>query len=266
MKKILTATMLAASCFLANTAFAGDTNEVLDKGTMEIAPAFTLDNLHDGKPSIGAEIGVGYGVLDELTIGTALYMYTAEAFFAPDAGIDIYMVYTPYDSDHFDIDIMMDFDIDGLASEASYTWTPSFEFNYDYEPDQALWGLYARLGLPITSGPGMDDIVTDVGLDVTLGLYITVAEIHQILIEGGFVVENLAEELGETEVLSNPLTIGYNVALLDNFELTTELAFYIPNIDSDDEFAAALSIGGLFAIGGSSESSESSESTGGEEE
>ena len=248
MKKILTATTIAATCLFANTAFAVDTNEVLDKGTMEIAPALTLDNLYDGaKPSFGAEIGIGYGLLDELTIGTGFYMGTEESFEGASFGFDIYSVYTPLDTDNFDIDIMMDFDIN---MGEGYTWTPSFEFNYDFEPDQAFWGLYARVGLPVYYAD--NDAKADVSLDFILGAYITIAEDHQILLEGGFVVENMATELA---VVSNPLSIGYNVTLLDNFELTTELAFYIPSIDSDESFGAALSIGGLFGFGGSSEDS-----------
>ncbi|MBO5753125.1 MAG: hypothetical protein J6S69_05440 [Proteobacteria bacterium] len=249
MKKILTATMIAATCLFANTAFAVDTNEVLDKGTMEIAPALTLDNLYAGaKPSFGAEIGIGYGLLDELTIGTGFYMGTEESFEGASFGFDIYSVYTPLDSDYFDIDIMMDFDINTVDG---YTWTPSVEFNFDFAPDQEFMGLYARVGLPVYYAT--NDARADVSLDIMLGAYITIAEDHQILLEGGFVVENMATELA---VVSNPLSIGYNVALLDNFELTTELAFYIPSIGSEeDAFGAALSIGGLFGFGGSSEDS-----------
>ena len=109
MKRFLTATAIAASCLFANTAFAGDTNEVLDQNTMEIAPAFTLDNIHAGNPSLGVEFGVGYGVLEEFTVGAALWTFTEEAFAGAGFGFGVYTVYTPFDSDYFDIDVLRDF-------------------------------------------------------------------------------------------------------------------------------------------------------------
>ena len=262
--------LLALSALLVSThAFAGDTTELLDQGAIEVDPAFTIDNIHDGKPAVASEIGIVYGVLDGFNIGAGVSFASEEGMNFGSAALNLNALATPLDTDHVDVDVAVDFDFD---FSSGYSLTPSFELNYDLEPDLALWGLYLKFGLPIYGSlVGIDEDTAaamgadtkelkgaDVGISLSLGTYYTINEIHQIVVEGGFEVNNLAENMGETVVEAGYLSLGYNVVVNDSFELTTELAFNIPSQDKnvDEEFNCALSIGGIFTIGGGASSAE----------
>lgn len=253
-KKLFFPVFLFASMIVSIQAYAGDTTELIDHGTLEIDPTLSLTNIHDGKPGFSSELSLGYGVTDFLTTSIAFTQSSAEALADSDLAVTLGFLSTPLDSDFFDIDVMLDFSLEGLgAGPASYAVTPGLEFNFDLDPDMSSWGLYLRLGLPIHSEHIIDlksddeSLKTDLDLEFTLGTYLSFGDIHQILIEGGFTAANLAENLGERDVLDPFLSLGYNVQILDTFELTSELAFDIPKND-DDDFSATLSIGGIFSI------------------
>lgn len=248
MKKTLAVIFAVSSLLAANQAFAGDTTELLDDGALEITPTVSLQNLHDGKPGFSSEIGVGYGVMDFLTASVGIGFSSDEALANAGAELNLGLLTTPLDTDMFDIDFMVDFTYDG-----GYTVTPAFEFNFDLDPDMSSWGLYVRLGLPVYSGEvakadnaAETEIKSDLGIDFTVGSYLTLGD-HQFVVEGGFVQSDVAENLGENTTGDAFVSLGYNVMITDSFELTTELAFAIPAND-DDEFSAALTIGGIFGI------------------
>ena len=251
---------------LGTNAFAGDTTELVDKGAIEVDPVFSVDNLHDGKPLVSTELGIVYGVLDGFNIGGGVAFASEEGMNGMDASLNVNALATPVDTDHVDLDVRVDFD---WAVGDGYSLTPSFEFNYDYEPDLAAWGLYLRFGLPIygqpfAAGEEVDDLIeaiggkapkqkgADVGISLTLGAYLTFAEVHQIILEGGFNYNNLAENFDEAVLEEGFVSVGYNVVINDSFELTTELAFHLPCND-DEEFNAGLTVGGIFTIGGGSD-------------
>lgn len=269
MKKLLAASLLTAACLLPVQAFAGDTTETVDVGTLEVDPTFSIDGMGDGKPSVNTGVTVVYGVLDGFNLNASVGYSSNEGMAGGHADLGIGMLWTPLDTDHFDLDVMLDFGYEfGGVEDGAYTiphsadaWqnnaysiTPSVELNYDLDPDLALWGLYLRFGLPISGDYVKKEDVpnpkyeakADVGMSLTLGTYFTFAEVHQILLEGGFDVENLAKNLGDTGIASPFISLGYNVGITDSFELTTEIAFNLPT--DDDEFSATLTIGGIFGM------------------
>lgn len=257
MKKTAYMLALAAMMFCPLQAFAGDTNEALDEGTFEIDPTFTLGNLHDGKPNVGTELYVMYGVLDGFSIGGGISYETEDGMAGGTAGLDVNTLWTAVDTDHFDMDFMVDFYFD--LSEG-YTLTPSFEFNYDLWPDQGLWGVYLRVGLPIfgvydaaeikQGSSKADAAKADVSLDLTFGSYVTFGEIFQVFVEGGFVYENLAAALGDRAIVDPFVSLGFNAQVTDNFELITGLKFMLPPPDDDEyAFSGAITIGGAFGMG-----------------
>ncbi len=262
MKKTAYALAISALMFCPLQAYAGDTIEALDEGTFEVDPTFTLGNLHDGKPNVSTGISVGYGVLENYTIYAGVSYGSEDGLAGGTVGFNIESVWTAVDTDHFDMDFVADFDFD--ISEG-YSLTPSFEFNYDLRPDQELWGIYARVGLPIYGMYDANEIMqgssnsdaakADLSLDLTFGTYFSFGEIFQLFIEGGFAYENLAEALGERELVDPFISLGFNAQVTPNFELVTELQFMLPPDPDDDEyeFSGAISIGGVFGIGGKSE-------------
>ncbi len=257
MKKSLLALFAASALLFPFQAFAGDTYETIDPNTLEVDPYFTLDNIHDGNPGTETGIGIVYGVADHFNLGAGIIFSTDEGLADGDFAANINMIWNPVDTDHLDFDFMVDFD---YSIADGFSLTPSFEVNYDLLPDQELWGLYFRLGVPVYGGHGekhvvivgndivrQGDVVADADISLTLGTYLTIAEDHQILIEGGFDAVNLAENLGETEITNAFVSLGYNVVLSDSFELTTELLFNIPK-DDDEDFSAAFTLGGCFSL------------------
>lgn len=252
MKKLFAASLMTAALLMPLQAFAGDTTEVIDKDTLEVDPSFSIDGMGDGKPSVNTGIGIVYGVLDGFNIGASISYGSAEGMAGGNLGLGVNALWTPVDTDHFDLDVMADFDFE---IGGGYSITPSVELNYDLEPDTALWGLYLRFGLPIYGGYVAGDILhdeaaveakADVGIALTLGTYFSFAEIHQILLEGGFNVDNLAKNLGDAGISGAFISLGYNVQITDTFELTTELAFNLPT--DEDNFSATLAVGGIFGL------------------
>ena len=186
-KKLFFPVFLFASMMVSIQAYAGDTTELIDHGTLEIDPTLSLTNIHDGKPGFSSELSLGYGVTDFLTTSIAFTQSSAEALADSDLAVTLGFLSTPLDSDFFDIDVMLDFSLEGLgAGPASYAVTPGLEFNFDLDPDMSSWGLYLRLGLPIHSEHIIDlksddeSLKTDLDLEFTLGTYLSFGDIHQI--------------------------------------------------------------------------------------
>lgn len=251
MKKISAVFATAAAMLLfSGNAFAGDTTELLDQGVVEIVPVISLTNIHDGKPAFSSEVVLGFGVADFMTINAGLSAETAEGLADATFGFTLEAVFTPLDTEHFDIDFVADFNYAG----GEYDITPSFELNYDSDNDMSFWGAYLRFGLPIFSGRSIDvddegvaaETKTDINFDLSLGFYISFVTDQQLVVEGGFTAVNLAENLGESEIEGGYVSLGYNFMIGDNLELTPELAINIPNKDSDEGVSATISIGGVF--------------------
>ena len=267
-------TLATLACLgFGTNALAVDTQELVDAGGIEIDPSFTLGNLHkDTKPNVASELGVVYGVMDGFNIGGGISFASLYGMNGWTAGLNVNAMITPVDTDNIDLDVRADFD---WSLYEGYSLTPSIELNYDFEPDLAAWGLYMRFGLPIYGAGGLemaflDDVIgddddiegADVGISLTLGAYYTYAENYQFLIEGGFDAVNLAENFGESGIEEAFLALGANITFSDSFELTTELRLFLPcddDIDDDDEFRAALTIGGVFTMGGNNSASAGAE-------
>lgn len=245
MKKISAIGLFAAASLMSAQAFALDTTELLDPGVIEAAPAISLTNIHDGKPGFSSEIAVGYGVADFMTVQAILSAGTEEGLADPSFGFTLETVFTPLDTEHFDIDFVLDFSFES----GFYGVTPSFEFNFDSDNDMSFWGAYLTLALPVTSMRAEDGKVkSDLGLEMGLGFYISFVEDQQLFLEGGFTYANLAENLGKADIEGGYVALGYNFALFENFELTTEFRVNIPNKDSDEDPAYELALGGVFDI------------------
>lgn len=248
MKKLSAIGIFAVASLMSAQAFALDTTELLDPGVVEAAPAISLDNIHDGKPGFTSEIALGYGVSDFMTVAGIFSASTAEGLAEPSFAFTLEGVFTPVDTEMFDLDFVIDFTYDG----GEYSVTPMFEFNLDSDNDMSFWGAYLTLALPITSSVVTENteskVETDVGLELGLGFYISFVADQALFLEGGFNYANLAENLGEREVEGGYVAVGYNFALFENYELTTEFRIDIPNKDSDEDPTYTLALGGVFDI------------------
>lgn len=249
MKKFSTLVLFAVASLMSTQALALDTTELLDPGVVEVAPMIALTNIHDGKPGFASEVAFGYGVADFMTLQGIFSAATGEGL--SDAGFAFVLeaIFTPLDTEMFDIDVVLDFSYDS----GSYIVTPSFEFNLDSDDDMSSWGAYLTLGLPITSARIIEDeeteVKSDVSLELGIGFYVSFVTDQQLFIEGGFTAANLAENLGEREVSGGYVALGYNATLFENFELTSEFRVDIPNKDYDpNDPTFTIALGGVFDI------------------
>ena len=263
MKKIVFALSSLSFLMFANNAFAVDTTELLDKGVVEVAPTTGLANIHDGKPGWMSDIALAYGVADFMTISTTFAMGTNVALYnlgevnadgdieGADLGFgfDFDVLFTPVDTDHFDIDFHVDFGWDG-----GYAIAPGLEFNFDSDNEMSGFGAFVTLDLPIHSGVNPkagdkdieDTVRTDLDIEWSLGLYYNIMEGHQLLVAGGMAIENVAKKLADEATYVGNVALGYNVELFENFELVNEVAIEIPK--GGDDVSASITVGAIIDL------------------
>lgn len=241
---------LVAAFGISTQAFAGDTTELLDHGMIEIAPTFTMDNLNkDTHPSFAFGTAIGYGVTDFMTVTTTFEIASQYDLGGVDWAFDADLLFTPYDSENFDFDVHVDFAMGDYGLEIA----PGIELNYDTDNDQNGFGAYLRLDLPIYSNiTGNDeegnanDSKSDLGLNLTLGMYYSVLEGHQLFLEGGLGITHLAKKVADKREIEGFVSLGYNAMVIDNFEIISEVAVNIP--EKGEGTYGTISIGAIFDL------------------
>lgn len=218
---------------------AADTIETFDQGAFDTefylgAGGFALDR---AEQTVGANTVLGYGLLNGLSGYLAFGVETNTWLAEGHSGAAFGLFGTVLDTDHFDADLYGDIAADGEAM-SEIAATPGLELNFDLRPDQALWGLYARVEASFTgeekeTKPGEEpEYQTNTTTNFTLGSYVTIAERHQILAEYFRTsVEDPAN--GKFRFEDHQIGLGYNVVLSDRFELVTELSGHPPHDDLD---------------------------------
>ncbi len=225
---------------------AADTIETFDQGAFDTefylgAGGFALDR---AEQTVGANTVLGYGLLKGLSGFLAFGVETNTWLAEGHSGAAFGLFGTVLDTDHFDADLYGDIAADGEAL-SEIAATPGLELNFDLRPDQALWGLYARVEASFTgeekeTKPGEDpEYETNRTTNHTFGTYVTIAERHQILLEYYRTsVKNPA--LGEPRVEDHQFAAGYNVVLNDRIELVTEFSAHLPHADEDFYWGATV--------------------------
>ena len=261
MKKISAIIAAAAAlCMFSSNAFAGDTTELLDKGVVEVAPTIGFANITKHNTGWASNIALGYGVADFMTIGTSFDISNAAEFTGTYFGFSFNTLFTPLDTEHFDIDFDISFTMMTSGNFMGYNLTPTLEFNYDTDNDMSLFGAYMRLAFPMYSGgvwidpedptpvaldPDDDGVRTDFSFEITLGLYYMIMPGHQLIVEGGPVISNMAKKLG-TRSTDGFVSLGYNIMAMDNFEVTSEVRIDIP--EGGDDVSAAIMVGAIIDL------------------
>ena len=123
------------------------------------------------------------------------------------------------------------------------------------DDDMSSFGAYLRLTTPMYSGPSIrlgengemieGDVKTDFSFDITLGFYYTFMEGNQLFLEGGLMLPKMAKNLGERSQ-NGYISLGYNVEVMDNFEIVSEVKINIP--DGGDPVDAEMTVGAIIDI------------------
>lgn len=217
----------AATVTAPGPATAVDTEEVYDRGASDLDFYLSADGLglERDDASLSAEFMLGYGLLPWMS-GMVGIVVDADAYLTRSRQIVYGALFaTPVDTDHVDFDLRLDVRTDG----ESLVFTPAFELNLDAAPDMAAWGFFLLGGAAVygTRDPLEGDPQIRTTLEATLGGYVTIGGVHQILLA---IDVAILPDAGDGERLFDVggIGLGYNVTLSEAFELVTELRFDIP--------------------------------------
>ena len=197
--------------------------------------------------SLGLEMMPGYGITDRLSVYLGVAVTALETMEAAEAGTYLGMFFTAVESEHFDLDIAADFFAEGPGL-STFGFYPYLELNLDSNNEMSGLGAFARVGAALAGNgeEGWQDTF-GVGLEFTLGAYVTIASDHMLVLEVGAEANPMA---GDDEVSGrvSSTALGYNVVLSDLAELITEVGVGLPT--GGEEISASVTLGVIFTIEG----------------
>ncbi len=206
---------------------AADTIEWFDPGLTDLEFYVGLDGLGPKGQDrlLAAEVIAGFGIIDGLSL-TVVTAFEANHRLSDGAvGLGVGLFGTPLDTDHFDIDLVLDVGASGPGF-SQLTLTPMAEFNLDLDPEMGSWGMYVRAGAEV-AGQADAALPPEVAVLLNPGTYLVLGGRHQILVEYDMAISPATSD-DEAAVDVGGLAIGYNPTLSDALELVTELYIDLP--------------------------------------
>ena len=221
--------------FPCRPAAGADTVETWDIGATDVDFYVGFDGigLEKYEKSVYGDIMLGYGLIDRFSAYVGAALQGNEFFADGEACIYLGIFGTPVETKHFDFDLFLDFAAGGKGMR-DFQVAPALEINFDIDPDMRSWGLYLRTAFPVggseASAPGGESSVdydTVFHIEPVIGMYCTIAEKHQILLELDLAVHPLAGGDERTAEVGG-FALGYNVTLCDAIEMINEVYVDIP--------------------------------------
>jgi hypothetical protein len=193
--------------------------------------------------TISSDIMLGYGLVDRFSLYAGATLQGNELFGDGQAAISLGVFGTPVDTDHFDLDLFLETSVGG-SGLSELQVTPSLEINLDVLSDRRSWGAYFRAGIPVFHRAGESD-ASNVAADTTAfsvvlnpGIYATIAERHQLLLEYDMTFHQRSADEHFVDV--GGVAIGYNAQLHDSIELISQVYFDIPQHGESIAFGVML--------------------------
>ena len=206
-----------------------DTYEPYDRGASDFEWYLGFDGIGLGRyeKSLWLEAVAGYGLSDRFSALVTADLAGNEYFSGGEAGVVVGLLALVLDTDHVDLDIMLDIGY----TEGDIEVSPGLELSFDLVPDQGLWGMYLHLHQAVygrdVSTAAADDYELAGETRLAAGSYWTVVPGHQLLAEFGMrVAQNPAA--GQQRVDIGGVALGYNAVLTDWLELITQGSLDIP--------------------------------------
>lgn len=238
-----TAVLVALGLVVASPAVALDTVEHFDHGptNAEYYLGYGGFGRTAAERELSNEIVLGIGLTDRLSTYLGSCVAVDQQQFAGETSLCFGLMATPFESDHFDLDLLFDVGAagDGLGSLSLSPW---IELNYDDDPDMGTWGLYLRSGFS-AYGQGVDpldgaalDRLVDFGLNP--GAYYRITENHELLFEA-----DLGYGMGSGRDASENVrgvAIGLNSMVSPSIELITQLHRDVPRNGDDPTWSMTL--------------------------
>lgn len=249
MKRFSTAALAVLCCMFSSPkpGQAADTLEPFDHGASDVEVYLGVDGLGssaaDHAPYV--DMFLGYGVAERFSAGLGLTLETNGYFQSSSAAFLAEVFGTPLDTDHVDLDIVLDAALS--TGDDIFHLSPFFELNLDVEPDQASWGVYLRGGLEINGAESDGDTSPEVSLLALVGLYWTVHEGHQLLLEAD-AGTRLRHHDDSESFQPGSVVLGYNVTIHPSIELISHVFADLSDV-ADGDVTAGLMLGFLGTLG-----------------
>lgn len=226
----------------ASPSFALDTTEPYELGASDFEFYLGAEGLGLRKyeTALHADFFAAYGLTKRLSGYFGVDIQANEHLGAGEAALGFGIFGTPLDTEHVDLDLLLDASIAG-AGLTSFALTPGFELNFDLQPDLALWGVYLRSGFALSA---RDESVSDdaatptvneekrkytptLDIRTALGTYWTVKAGHQLFLQTDATVHLNKDRALRRFELGN-LALGYNVEIHEAIELINQISLDIP--------------------------------------
>jgi len=114
------------------------------------------------------------------------------------------------------------------------------ELNFDLSPERRSFGVYLRGEAPLygeragSEAPDGDGYRTRFDVIVNPGMYLTIVEGHQLLLEYGMAFHLQPSEAHAIDL--GGVALGYNVVLSERIELVTQAHLHVPQRDEPIAF------------------------------
>jgi len=228
MSKLIQTTFIALTLLLGFTSIATavDTLETFDPGAsdFEFYAGFSGIGLAKYEKGINTEILYGYGLIENFSATVTASFESNEYFGNGNAALGFGICGTPVDTDHFDLDLILNAAIEG-GGLSDFSLIPALEMNFDLKPDQELWGMFLIFEQTLASSDESvaDDPATTADESkekfvfrpvsaITLGTYLTIAKDHQLLLQFDVEIPNNPEATKKDYTIGG-IALGYNVVL-----------------------------------------------------
>ena len=210
-----------AVIFSGGRAYASDTLETWDVGATDVDFYVGFDGLNASGGGSFGDIMLGYGIVERFSayLGTTITSDEQLRDGATETYLGVFG--TIVDTAFFDLDVCLQL----ASASGAFELAPAVELNVDADPAMKSWGGYTRIHFPVH---GRREPSATMAPDVTyhiafvLGLYRTIRDRHQILIEYALDLHpDAAPEQGGLEL--GAVSVGYNVQLSDSLELVSQV-------------------------------------------
>lgn len=216
-------------------AMAADTVEPTAHGTVDLEAYAGWEGM--GRPrderGVVGDVLLGVGLLPRFCAYVGTTFSGDETFDRTSRIIAMGLIGTIVDTDHVDLDLSLDGSV-AASSEGGLSIGPCVELNVDARPDLQLAGGYVRLSAPlygIETDPTASGLRQEHGIHLNLvavtGGYVTLGEIHQILLEVDFWYD-LDIRHGDRAVDMGGIALGYNVGVHEALELISQIYLDVP--------------------------------------
>ncbi|HNZ03505.1 MAG TPA: hypothetical protein PLY68_09930 [Myxococcota bacterium] len=232
------AALCVALMLVSMPAWSLDTTETFEQGALDLEIFAGFHGFSGGRHFEGFdfEAALNYGLVDRFSIYGKGQIGSNGDFTAATGGAAFGILGNPLDTDHFDLDLMVEFGF----GDYGVAVIPAVELNFDLVPDLKKWGMYLRVEEIIMADMNAGGSGFTAYTAMTFGTYWAIVEGHKVLAEYDMQFANMPAA-GERTVDVGRVALGYNLGIGNNVDMINEVHCDIPQ--SGEKAGFGFSIG-----------------------